>query len=222
MVLRGPTGSALEAPAFCQTAVDEVEVDLCSFALNPTQLVERPGLCCAGFKLRQLSHIVYAFPVNKGAGVPDLGPDNPLGYLQAFPLGERILAAAHFSDSVPLRDEAAPIPAVLGEVVQHYPVLVGLGYEGRGEVDVAEDVYGVDLAHWEGGDLSLTFHEDDYAATIHAHLGALLGDVNHAVVKDAFACFHSNPFAFALPASRSPEACSTGPCCTSRICSGWR
>ena len=62
------------------------------------------------------------------------------------------------SDCVLLRDEAAPVSAVLGEVVQHYPVLVGLGHEGRGEVDVAEDVYGVDLAHWEGGDLSLAFH----------------------------------------------------------------
>ena len=197
MVLRGPTGSALEAPAFCKAAVDEVEVDLCSLALNPPQLVQSVRASRgASFQLRQLSHIGYAFAVNKGARVPDLGPDDPLGNLQALPLRESILAAAHFSDCVLLRDEAAPVSAVLGEVVQHYPVLVGLGHEGRGEVDVAEDVYGVDLAHGEGGDLSLAFHEDDYPAAIHAYLGALLGDVNHAVVKDAFAGFHSN-YAFA-------------------------
>ena len=197
MVLRGPTGSALEAPSVSKTAIDEVEVDLCSFALNPAQLVERAGPRGASLQLRQLAHIGYAFAVNKGARVPDLGPNNPLGNSQALLFRKSVLAAAHFSDGVPLRDEAAPVSAVLGEVVKHYSVFVCLGYEGRGEVDVAEDVYGIDLAHWEGGDLSLTFHENDYPAAIHAHLGALLSDVNHAVVKDAFARFHSNPFAFA-------------------------
>ncbi len=105
MVLRGPTGSALEAPAVRKAAVDEVEVDLCSLALNPPQLIESAGPCCASFKLRQLSHIGYAFTVNKCARVPDLCSDDPLGYGQALLFRKSVLAAAHFSDGVPLRDD---------------------------------------------------------------------------------------------------------------------
>ena len=139
----------------------------------------------------------HVLAVKKGARVPDLAPDDLFGDFQALLLGEGILAAAHLGDGVLLRHEAAPVAAVLGEVVEHYAVLVGPRHKGRGEVDVAEDVDGVHLAHGKGGDLSLALHGDWYPAAVHAHLGALLGHVNHAVVEDAFTLFaHASRFFF--------------------------
>ena len=116
------------------------------------------ALAVCFLQLRQPAVVGHVLAVEQGARVSDLAPDDLFGDLQALFLGEGILAAAHLGDGVLLRHEAAPVAAILGEVVEHYAVLVGPRHKGRGEVDVAEDVDGVHLAHGKGGDLPFALH----------------------------------------------------------------
>ena len=65
-------------------------------------------------------------------------------------------------------------------------MLISPGHKRGDEVYVSEDVDGVHLAHGKGGQLSLALHVDGDPSSVHSHLGALLGDINHAVVEDVF------------------------------------